>query len=152
SDGMPGNQGNGASMPAGWRASNGALAFPTSAGLGLIDPRIAGRYDGKASPVVFEALSVDGVARAPAGRLETGQVERRQAVGYASLNSRAPDSMSYRYSLRGFAAAWVEAGTGTEAVYTNLPHGQYRLEVQAMALPLYWARQQEVGTATMQLE
>ena len=69
SDGMPGSQGNGASMPAGWRVSNGALAFPTSAGLGLIDPRIAGRYDGRASPVVFESVSVDGVARAPAALL-----------------------------------------------------------------------------------
>lgn len=152
SDGMPGNQGNGASMPAGWRASNGALAFPTSAGLGLIDPRIAGRYDGKASPVVFEALSVDGVARAPAGRLRLEPGARRLAVGYAALNFRAPDKMRYRYRLHGFDAAWVEAGTGTEAVYTNLPPGQYRLEVQAMALPLDWARQQEVGTATMELE
>ncbi|WP_413975738.1 diguanylate cyclase [Stenotrophomonas acidaminiphila] len=152
SDGMPGSQGNGASMPAGWRASNGALAFPTSAGLGLIDPRIAGRYDGKASPVVFEAVSVDGVARAPAALLRLEPDARRVAVAYTALNFRAPDKMRYRYRLRGFDAGWVEAGSGTEAVYTNLPPGQYRLEVQAMALPLDWARQPEVGGAEMALE
>jgi len=152
SDGMPGSQGNGASMPAGWRASNGALLFPTSAGLGLIDPQIAGRYDGKAAPVVFEAVSVDGVAQAPAARLRLEPGARRLAVAYAALNLRAPDKMRYRYRLRGFDAGWVEAGTGTEAVFTNLPPGQYRLEVQAMALPLDWARQPEVGTAVMELE
>jgi len=152
SDGMPGSQGNGASMPAGWRVHNGALAFPTSAGLGLIDPRIAGRYDGRASPVVFESVSVDGVDRAPAAQLRLEPGARRVAVAYTALNFRAPDKMRYRYRLRGFDAGWVEAGSDTEAVYTNLPPGRYRLEVQAMALPRDWARQSEVGTAQMALE
>ncbi|WP_235504342.1 MULTISPECIES: ligand-binding sensor domain-containing diguanylate cyclase [Stenotrophomonas] len=152
SDGMPGSQGNGASMPAGWRASNGALAFPTSAGLGLIDPRIAGRYDGKAPPVVFESVSVDGVQQTLADRLRLEPGARRLAVDYTALSFRAPDKIRYRYRLHGFDGDWVEAGAGTEAVYTNLTPGHHRLEVQAMALPLDWSRQAEVGTAVMELD
>lgn len=152
SDGMPGDQCNGASMPAGWRASNGALIFPTSAGVALIDPKIAGLHDGKVSPVVFESMTVDGVELPPqhGHRLEPGT--RRLSVGYAALNFRSPNKLRYRYRLYGFDANWVEAGSGTEAVYTNLPPGSYRLEVQAMTLPLDWARQQEVSSAVMTLE
>lgn len=152
SDGMPGDQCNGASMPAGWRASNGALLFPTSAGLGLIDPKVAGRHDGKVSPVVFERMMVDGVEwpPQPSHRLDPGT--RRLSVSYAALNFRSPNKLRYRYRLSGFDADWVEAGTDTEAVYTNLPPGNYRLEVQAMTLPLDWARQQEVSSAVMLLE
>ncbi len=152
SDGMPGNQGNGASTPAGWRAGNGALAFPTSAGLGLIDPRIAGRYDGKAPPVVFERVSVDGVQLASADGLRLEPGASRLAVDYTALSFRAPDKIRYRYRLHGFDGDWVEAGAGTEAVYTNLPPGHHRLEVQAMALPLDWSRQAEVGKAVMELD
>jgi len=152
SDGMPGNQGNGASMPSGWRADNGALLFPTSAGLGLIDPRIAGHDDGRVPPVVFESLAVDGVEQPLQAGLQLGPGTRRLAVGYAALNFRAPDKLRYRYRLHGFDAGWVEAGAGTEALYTNLPPGRYRLEVQAMTLPLDWTRQESIGSAVMALE
>ncbi len=152
SDGMPGSQGNGSSMPAGWRAGNGALMFPTSAGLGVIDPLLAGRYDGEVPPVVFESMAVDGVEQPPGAshRLEPGT--RRLAVVYAAMNFRAPDKLRYRYRLHGFDAGWVEAGSNTEAVYTNLPPGNYRLEVQAMTLPLDWGRKQEIGSAVMGVE
>ncbi|MGB3392117.1 MAG: diguanylate cyclase [Stenotrophomonas sp.] len=152
SDGMPGNQGNGATMPAGWRADNGALLFPTSAGLGLIDPKIVGHDDGRVPPVVFESLAVDGVEQPLQADLRLGPGTRRLAFGYAALNFRAPNKLRYRYRLHGFDAAWVEAGSGTEAVYTNLQPGHYRLEVQAMTLPLDWTRQEAVGSAVMALE
>ncbi|SBV38127.1 Diguanylate cyclase (GGDEF) domain-containing protein [uncultured Stenotrophomonas sp.] len=153
SDGMPGDQGNGASMPSGWRADNGALLFPTSAGLGLIDPRIAGHDDERVPPVVFESLAVDGIEQPlQAAGLRLGPGTRRLVVGYAALNFRAPNKLRYRYRLHGFDAGWVEAGARTEALYTNLPPGRYRLEVQAMTLPLDWARQEAVGSAVMALE
>ena len=151
-DGMPGNQGNGASMPSGWRTGNGALLFPTSAGLGAIDPRIAGRDDGKVPMVVFESLQVDGVDSPLQASLQLGPDTRRLVVGYAALSFRAPNKLRYRYRLHGFDAGWVDAGTGTEAVYTNLPPGHYSLEVQAMILPLDWKRQEVVGTAALALE
>ena len=151
-DGMPGNQGNGASMPSGWRIRTGALLFPTSAGLGAIDPRIAGRDDGKVPMVVFESLQVDGVDYPPQASLRLDPNTRRLVVDYAALSFRAPNKLRYRYRLHGFDAGWVDAGSGTEAIYTNLPPGHYSLEVQAMTLPLDWARQEMIGSATMVLE
>lgn len=152
SDGMPGSQGNGASMPAGWRASNGALLFPTSAGLALIDPDIASRHDRRVPPVVFESMAVDGNVRPPLSSYRLDAGTSRVAIGYAALSFRAPDKLRYRYRLQGFDNDWVDAGSSTEAVYTNLPPGRYRLEVQAMSLPLDWARQEEVGSTSMVLE
>ena len=152
SDGMPGNQGNGATSPAGWRTREGMLAFPTSNGLGLIDPKAGGRGDGKAPPVAFETVGIDGVLQLPAAHYQLEPGARRLAVGYAALNFRAPDKIRYRYRLHGFDADWVNAGHSTEALYTNLPPGNYQLEVQAMALPLDWSKAEAVGTAQLALE
>lgn len=152
SDGMPGSQCNGASMPAGWRGMDGTLLFPTSAGVALIDPSSAGSGRVGGPPVAFESVTVDGVQQrlAPALRLSPGA--NRLAIGYAGMSFRALDKLRYRYRLHGFDPEWVDAGTSTEAVYTRLPPGSYRLEVQAMPLPLDWNRKGEVGSTSLQLE
>lgn len=152
SDGMPGNQCNGATMPAGWRMREGTLLFPTSAGLALIDPAATGSGRLKAPPVAFESIAVDGAQQPlePDLRLEPGA--NRLAIGYAGMSFRAQGKLRYRYRLHGFDQGWVDAGSSTDAVYTRLPPGRYRLEVQAMAMPLDWTRTDGVGTSSMRIE
>lgn len=50
---------------------------------------------------------------------------------YSGLDYRAPESTRYRYRLLGFDKEWVEAGTSRRATYTNLPAGNYELQVIA---------------------
>lgn len=50
---------------------------------------------------------------------------------YSGLDFRAPESTRYRYRLLGFDEEWVEAGTSRRATYTNLPPGNYELQVVA---------------------
>ncbi len=152
SDGMPGGQGNGSSAPAGWRSRDGVLLIPTSAGLALIDPALPSRRNVRAPPLVISHVQVDGVAQPLRGEYRLHGGVARLAVGYAGLSFRSPDKVRYRYRLQGFDRQWVDAGSNEEAVYTNLPSGSYRLDVQAMTSPLDWSRSERIGSASLQLQ
>ncbi|MEA9927914.1 two-component regulator propeller domain-containing protein [Xanthomonas campestris] len=152
SDGMPGNQGNGSSAPAGWLTQTGQLLFPTAAGLGVIDPTRVGTLQGHRVPIVFERLVVDGMVQPLAGPHRLSADTRRIAIGYAGLNFRGPDKVRYRYRLDGFDPDWVDADSATEAVYTNLPPGRFRFRVQAMSLPVDWRQAALLGETSLVLE
>lgn len=149
SDGMPGSQCNGASMPAGWRAADGNLLFPTSAGLAQIDPVRANNGTRAGPPVAFESIAVDGVQQRIGSSLRLLPGMSRLSIGYAGMSFRAPDKLRYRYRLHGYEQKWVDAGSSTDAVYTRLPPGSYQFEVQAMAMPLDWSQTAEIGVATL---
>ncbi|WP_164739762.1 ligand-binding sensor domain-containing diguanylate cyclase [Xanthomonas sp. BRIP62411] len=149
SDGMPGNQGNGSSAPAGWMTQSGQLLFPTAAGLGVIDPARVGTLQGHRVPIVFERLLVDGTVQPLNGLHRFGAETRRIAIVYAGLNYRGPDKVRYRYRLEGFDPDWVDADSASEAVYTNLPPGRFRFRVQAMSLPVDWRQTALVGESSL---
>lgn len=149
SDGMPSSQVNGATSPAGWQHSSGQLMFPTGMGLVLIDPELAGRERTILPPVVFEQVLVNGLRQPLQASYRLQQPTNRLSITYAALAYASPHKLRYRYRLLGFEQDWVEVGDGTEAVYTNLPPGDYRFQVQAMAMPLDWSRSQRVGSAEL---
>jgi diguanylate cyclase (GGDEF)-like protein len=152
SDGMPSNQNNGSSSPAGWRAHSGELLFPTAQGLGIIDTTGGQQLQRNTPRVLLERIVVDGVVRQPQSSFRVQGGIRRLLIDYTGLSFRAPDKLRYRYRLQGFDTDWIEAGGGTEAVYTNLPPGRYRFELQAMSMPVDWRRAGAVGSVEMVLE
>ena len=152
SDGMPSSQVNGATWPAGWQHRNGQLMFPTGQGLAVIDPELAGRDRRQVPPVVLEQVQVNGIGQPLRGRYRFTEPTNRLAIQYVALAFASPHKLRYRYRLQGFEQQWVEAGEGTEAVYTNLPPGDYRFQVQAMAMPLDWSAQARLGSAELAIE
>ncbi len=138
-DGMPSSQSNGGSAPAGWIGRDGRLWFPTAAGVAVIDPAATDRQPRGEIPIAFERILVDGQARPPASRYTLGPEVRRVAIAFAGLNFRAPRDVRYRYRMSGFDEGWLEAGSDAEAVYTNLPPGRFRFEVQAARVPVDWS-------------
>ncbi|MCC4597859.1 diguanylate cyclase [Xanthomonas campestris pv. phormiicola] len=151
-DGMPGSQGNGSSAPAGWLSREGFLLVPTFAGLALIDPALPSRQSQRAPAVVIERLQVDGREQPLRSHYRLPGSVDRLAFNYAGLSFRSPDKVRYRYRLHGFDRQWIDAGNGEEAVYTNLPPGDYRLEVQATTNAMDWSRSDLVGRASLQLD
>ncbi len=152
SDGMPSSQTNGGSSPAGLRAHDGRLWVPTLAGVAVVDPRVAGEPANAPVPVAFEKFVVDGEALAFDASHVLAPGTRRLVVGYAGINLRAAHDVRYRYRMIGFDERWLEAGTDTEAVFTNLPPGTYRFEVQAMLSQASWTRTSEPAAATIGFE
>jgi diguanylate cyclase (GGDEF)-like protein len=138
-DGMPSSQSNGGSAPAGWIGRDGRLWFPTAAGVAVVDPAASDRQPRGEIPIAFERVLIDGQARPPAARYTLGPEVRRVAIAFAGLSFRAPRDVRYRYRMSGFDEGWLEAGPDAEAVYTNLPPGRFRFEVQAARVPVDWS-------------
>ncbi len=57
--------------------------------------------------------------------------ENSITLGYTALNYIYPLSNRYAYYLEGFDRNWIQAGGSREAVYNNLPPGNYTFHVKA---------------------
>lgn len=142
-DGMPNTECNGGSQPAGWKAKDGLLWFPTIKGIVGIHPERIPRNP--IPPAVsIEGLWADG-ALVPAGSpLSVAPGRRRFEIQYAGLSLVAPRKVRFRYRLEGLDDVWVEAEGRRAAYYTNLPPGAYRFEVLACNNDGVWSEKPAV--------
>ncbi len=127
-DGMITSECNGGGQPAGWRAPDGRLWFPTLKGPVVIDPSLVTEIP---PLVAIEQLRIDHTGMdlwqsiiAPPGQ---GDLE----IHYTGLSFAAPEKVRFRYRLEGYDAQWIEAGARRVAYYTNIPPGRYRFRVLA---------------------
>ena len=128
------------------RGPDGLLYFGALHGITVIDP---GRLPGpRISPSVTltdvqfgnRSLSpVSGELSATAANIAEIAVpfkERLFGVSFSSLNYLAPDSVRFRHRLKGFTDDWTEVDASRRFVsFTNLPAGQYQLEIGASLAP-----------------
>jgi ligand-binding sensor domain-containing protein len=111
-------------------APDGRIWFTTINGITIVDPKVI-RDDSTMPPVHLEGLVVD------ARRLEGGpslQLPPKTStieLDYSAVTFSSPKKVRYRYRLDGFDREWQDAGTRREALYTNLPPGQYKFRVSA---------------------
>lgn len=150
--GMPSSQCNGGSSPAGDFDGLGRLWLPTARGVAVIDPDATVAHNRVEVPVQIESLHVDAKPLAPTMRHKLQASSRRVVVRYVGLHFRDPLGVRYRYRMAGFHDDWMDAGSDTEAVYTNLPSGPLRFEVQAAMSPVDWNAPGEFPTAVLELE
>ncbi len=137
-DGMQSSECNGDFQPAGWRARDGRLWFPTVRGLVTVEPAQV-RGQPKAPPLVIEEARGDNERLALLGRPQLRAGTRRVAFSFSALTFLDPEHARLRYRLDGFDdEGWTEAAERREASYTNLPPGQYVFRVQAAGGPLEW--------------
>jgi PAS domain S-box-containing protein len=139
-EGMKTSECNGGFQPAGWKARDGKLWFPTIQGIVVIDPNKTNRLT---PPVAVEQVVADGASVEvwnpivlPPGR---GDVQ----IHYTGLSFIAPLKVRFKYQLRGYDHDWVDAGTRRAAYYTNLPPGRYTFQVRASNNDGVW---NETGT------
>jgi signal transduction histidine kinase/ligand-binding sensor domain-containing protein/DNA-binding response OmpR family regulator len=130
-DGMGNREGNGGVQPAGAKARDGRLWFPTQDGVVVVDPAKVGRA-GRAPPLVVEQV----VARGTALHSEHDSValrpnERDVQIEYTALTFVGPTNVRFRYRLDPYDAAWVDVGNRRTAFYTKVPPGRYTFRVQA---------------------
>jgi ligand-binding sensor domain-containing protein/signal transduction histidine kinase len=147
SDGMKSPQCNGLGKPAGWKARDGRLWFPTSKGLVSVDPKTA-KVDLQPPAVFIERLfadkkliqrsepirrNADALASAPDAEdapLKIAPGRGELDFRYTALDLQAPERIRFKYRLEGMDADWVDAGDRREAHY-NVPPGKYRFDVAA---------------------
>jgi len=145
-DGMLNAECNGVGQPAGIRARDGRIWFPTQHGVAVIDPK---RVPVNSQPpaVVIESVMVDTrpVALSSGVRLEPGQVNLE--IDYSGLSFISPELVKFKYKLGGLDADWVDVGTRRTAYYAHLPPGTYSFRVIAANRDGIW---NEAG-ATIQI-
>ena len=126
--------------PVGTRGADGRLWFATGGGAVVIDP---GRLPDQQTPppVRIEAVHVDGQRVDHASPLELPSGSSQLRVDYTALTYAAPARTQFRYRLEGFDPNWVEPGTRREALYANLPAGDYRFQVIARNNRGIWNRE-----------
>ena len=117
-------------MPAGIKAADGKLWFPTQDGVAVIDPEnlVSSPLP---PPVSIESCLID---RVPAGIDNTVQVtpgRENFEIHYTALSFIDSERIRFRYMLEGLDRDWVEAGTRRTAYYSHVPSGRYVFRITA---------------------
>ncbi len=126
-------------------STDGDLLFGGLGGLTIVRPDRLQPWRHQPA-VVLTQLRVDGAVQ-PAGALHAAQRAlqllpgtRSIAVEFASLDLSAPERNIYAYRLRGFEDRWTEVPANHRgATYTNLPPGDYELQVRGSDRQRQWS-------------
>ncbi len=128
-EGMRNREGNGGVQPAGIKASDGRLWFPTQDGVVIIDPRAVPLPE--APPVLFEGVQVGEEVRRAEGVVELSPGERDVTIQYTALEFARAEDVRFQYYLEGYDETWRDGGRLRVASYTNLSPGSYGFHVRA---------------------
>jgi len=129
-DGMRNAECNGGLMPAGIKARDGTLWFPTQDGVVVIDPdRLLPTP--KPPPVTIESCVIDRVEAdlQPTIRVKPGSDNLE--IHYTAPSLIHSEKIRFRYQLMNLDTDWVEADTRRTAYYPHLPPGEYTFRVTA---------------------
>jgi len=129
-DGLLSTECNGTIQPAGWKTSDGRLWFPTTKGVGVVDPQRL-PHNGFAPPVVIEEVALDGKIAERSDALEIGPGTVSIEIRYSGLSFVAPELVRFKYRLEGLDGDWLPPTSERVARYTHLPAGRYRFRVIA---------------------
>jgi ligand-binding sensor domain-containing protein/signal transduction histidine kinase len=129
-DGMRSAECDGGQQPAGFRAHDGKLWFPTISGVVVVDPK-ALTLDPVPPPVVIQSVRLDRKEIDFTQPVRIYPEQQSVEVDYAGLSFIKPDHVRFRYKLEGADSDWVEAGSRRTAFYSHLPAGNYTFKVIA---------------------
>ncbi|HTV04064.1 MAG TPA: two-component regulator propeller domain-containing protein [Acidobacteriaceae bacterium] len=129
-DGMLNVECNGGMWPAGIKARDGKLWFPTQDGAAVIDPRLV-HVNPQPPPVVIEAAYLDHVRAPIHGSLRIPPNKENLEIEYTALSFIHSAQIRFRYQLEGLDSHWIDAGSRRTAYYSHLPPGSYTFHVIA---------------------
>jgi len=131
-DGLPGAPDPDRTLPTLRRSNDGLLWAQTASGLAWLDPKRI--PENHVAPVAYveDVTSGDTTYPLEQGRVTLPAAMRSFRVAYTSPMLSRPERAHFRYRLVGYNDAWQDAGTRREAVFTNVPPGDYRFEVSAI--------------------
>lgn len=139
-DGMLNSECNGGNQPAGIKARDRRIWFPTQKGVVVINPETV-PFNTQPPPVVIESLIID---TKPVNVRSSINIEPEQTnleIHYSGLSFINPELVKFKYKLEGLDEDWVEAATRRTAFYSHLPPGKYRFKVIAANRDGVWNEQ-----------
>ncbi|MBA4182988.1 MAG: hypothetical protein H0X49_03135, partial [Acidobacteria bacterium] len=157
SDGMLNAECNGGRSPAGIRARDGRLWFPTQDGVAVIDPREI-KVNSQPPPVVIETVKIDNnnvefrnndvesdseksKIQNPESKIQIEPAQQNFEIGYTALSFINSENLQFKYKLEGLDDDWIDAGTRRLAYYSHVPPGNYTFRVIAANSDGVWNEQ-----------
>lgn len=116
---------------------DGRLWLAASTGLATVDTDSVPEVP--PPPVHIEQVAVEDRAASLDRPVRVRAGTARVRIDYTALALGGSSRLTFRYRLDGFDRDWVDGGTARQAVYTNLPPGQYRFRVAASHDGSPWA-------------
>ncbi len=130
SDGMLNAECNGGAWPAGIKARDGKLWFPTQDGVAVIDPETISANP-QPPPVVIESFLLDRAAVAFDRPVRISPGQESLEIAYTALSFINSEQLKFKYRLAGLDRDWIEADTRRTAYYSHVPPGDYVFQVIA---------------------
>lgn len=114
----------------GVRGGDARLWFATGLGMATYDPRVRPRTPRVSAPQI-EGVIADGRQLAANEELTLPNGTSTLRVEFGAISLSAASKVRFRYMLEGLQSEWTVAGPAREAVFTDLPSGNYRFRVAA---------------------
>jgi len=133
-DGLPGAPDADRTLPTLRPGPNGRLWAQTHTGLAWIDPKRLPIPVAPPKPVIESLTTDDGTKSVSGPRIDLRGDERSFRIAYTAPALAEGNRLHFRYRLTGFTDGWQNVGTRREAVFTNLPPGDYVLEVMSVGV------------------
>ncbi len=143
SDGMDNVECNGGRWPAGIKARDGRLWFPTMGGVAVIDPATV-KANTQPPPIVIEGMTIDNKSVAvdrwesairnplqERAAIEIGPQQSNFDIQYTALSFINAENIRFKYKLEGLDQDWIEAGTRRTAYFSHVAPGSYTFKVIA---------------------
>jgi len=137
-DGMDPSEGQGGVQPAGWRARDGRLYFPTIRGMAIVDPSLASKLP---PPVVIERVLLDGAELDAHRLIEIPPGKGNLEIHYTGLSLSKPEQVQFSFQLSGLSEHWKDVGQRRTAYFPQLEPGSYRFSVRALSPDGVWSEQ-----------
>jgi signal transduction histidine kinase/ligand-binding sensor domain-containing protein len=129
-DGMLNAECNGGLSPAGIKASDGKMWFPTQNGVAIVDPEVVSR-NLQPPPIVIESSLLDHLRLPVTGSIKITPSQKNLEIQYAALSFVKSDQIQFRYKMEGLDTDWIDAGSRRTAYYSHIPPGKYSFRVIA---------------------
>lgn len=139
-DGMLNVECNGGHWPAGIRARDGKLWFPTQEGVAVIDPEQV-PINRNPPRVIVESCLVDRKPVALDRPVSLSPAQTSLEIQYTALSFINPERIRFKYKLEGLDQDWVDAGSRRTAYYSHLPPRNYNFKVIAANSDGVWNTQ-----------
>jgi signal transduction histidine kinase/ligand-binding sensor domain-containing protein len=113
--------------------ASGQILFSTSTGIVVFDPRaISMQYS--VPQVYIEGYRIDGTELPNTDTITLHSGQTNLEIDYTGITDSDPEELLFRYRLVGLDRQWTQAGTRRVALFSHLPPGNFRFEVEATSL------------------
>src|SRR5205823_1968557 len=112
------------------KSKDGRLWFAVFDGVAVVDPKHL-HENRLPPPVKIETITADRTAHPPTPHLKLPPLTKELQIEYTALSFVSPEKVRFQYKLDPFDKDWNDVGGRRQAVYTNLPPGQYRFHIIA---------------------